>query len=337
MSTLAEFMIVAGVDNCQPMLDKTMYNSWESHMDLFIEGKENGRIMLNSVQNGLLILPTKVDEQGLPPNVYSLVNHHRVAKDIWDRMTLQQVQVNTKLLNYLPSEWSKFVTDVKYQEPLALVANHYPNSSYSYNQAPCNVPRNQATIQDGRVTIQQVQGRQVQNYVSNDPGIPDRQAAHTTIPQNAAFQTEDLDAYDSDCDDVSSAKAVLIANLSSCNSDVLSKYSEQLHIDETSDNEITNLDKQNQENQLVNESLSAELARYKERVKQFKERQNVNLSQHEILIDSQMDDMIRDRNAKFAAFQIEIDILKQDLSKHVKEKESLSTKLTVFKTEFKEK
>ncbi|GKE28063.1 retrovirus-related pol polyprotein from transposon TNT 1-94 [Tanacetum coccineum] len=45
-----------------------------------------------------------------------------------------------------------------------------------------------------------------------------------TIPQNVAFQTEDLDAYNSDCGDISSAKAILIANLLSCNSDVLSKY-----------------------------------------------------------------------------------------------------------------
>ncbi|GKE30095.1 hypothetical protein Tco_1445479 [Tanacetum coccineum] len=47
-------------------------------------------------------------------------------------------------------------------------------------------------------------------------------------------------------------------------------------------------------------------------------------------------DMIRDRNVKFAAFQTEVDTLKQNLSKHVKEKESLSTKITVLKTEFKE-
>ncbi|GKB39722.1 hypothetical protein Tco_0884664 [Tanacetum coccineum] len=33
-------------------------------------------------------------------------------------------------------------------------------------------------------------------------GIPDGQAAQTTIPKNDAFQIEDLDAYDSDCDDV---------------------------------------------------------------------------------------------------------------------------------------
>ncbi|GKC45420.1 hypothetical protein Tco_1063142 [Tanacetum coccineum] len=45
----------------------------------------------------------------------------------------------------------------------------------------------------------------------------------TTIPNNAAFQTEDLDAYDSDCDDVSNAKAVLMANLSSYGYDVLSE------------------------------------------------------------------------------------------------------------------
>ncbi|GJV12325.1 hypothetical protein Tco_1353866 [Tanacetum coccineum] len=44
-----------------------------------------------------------------------------------------------------------------------------------------------------------------------------------TIPQNVAFQTDDLDAYDSDCDDISSAKAVLMANLSSYDSVVLSK------------------------------------------------------------------------------------------------------------------
>ncbi|GKG29458.1 hypothetical protein Tco_0416823, partial [Tanacetum coccineum] len=41
--------------------------------------------------------------------------------------------------------------------------------------------------------------------------------------QEAAFQTEDLDAYDSDCDDISSAKAVLMANLSSYDSDVFSE------------------------------------------------------------------------------------------------------------------
>ncbi|GKF88481.1 hypothetical protein Tco_0259358 [Tanacetum coccineum] len=49
------------------------------------------------------------------------------------------------------------------------------------------------------------------------------QVTQTTIPLNAAFQTDDLDAYDSDCDDISSVKAVLMANISSYDSDVLSE------------------------------------------------------------------------------------------------------------------
>nr|GEZ81638.1 hypothetical protein [Tanacetum cinerariifolium] len=54
-----------------------------------------------------------------------------------------------------------------------------------------------------------------------DPGIPNGQAVQITIPNNASFQTEDLDAYDSDCDDVSNEKVVLMANLSSYGSDIL--------------------------------------------------------------------------------------------------------------------
>ncbi|GKC41429.1 retrovirus-related pol polyprotein from transposon TNT 1-94 [Tanacetum coccineum] len=56
-----------------------------------------------------------------------------------------------------------------------------------------------------------------------DPGIPDGQAAQTTIPNNAAFQTEDLDAYDSDCDDVSNAKAILMGNIFNYGSDIISE------------------------------------------------------------------------------------------------------------------
>ncbi|GKG39063.1 hypothetical protein Tco_0460775, partial [Tanacetum coccineum] len=39
----------------------------------------------------------------------------------------------------------------------------------------------------------------------------------------AAFHTEDLDTYDSDCDDVSTAQANLMANLSNYGSDVISE------------------------------------------------------------------------------------------------------------------
>nr|GFB61845.1 hypothetical protein [Tanacetum cinerariifolium] len=47
-----------------------------------------------------------------------------------------------------------------------------------------------------------------------DPRVPDGQSVQTIILNNAAFQTEDLDTYDSDCDDLSNAQAVLMANIS---------------------------------------------------------------------------------------------------------------------------
>ncbi|GJW73349.1 DNA helicase, partial [Tanacetum coccineum] len=53
-------------------------------------------------------------------------------------------------------------------------------------------------------------------------GIPASQA-QTIIPHNAAFQTEDLDTYDSDCDDLSTAQAVLMANISNYGSDIISE------------------------------------------------------------------------------------------------------------------
>ncbi|GJS71163.1 hypothetical protein Tco_0704004 [Tanacetum coccineum] len=125
--------------------------------------------------------------------------------------------------------------------------------SFSNNQLRMSSnPRNQETIQDGRVTVQQVQGRQTQSF----SGTGNRGIATNSRGNYVA----DLDAYDSDCDDTSSAKAVLMENLSSCDSDVLSEvpyydtylndminqdvqeipYYEQTHIVDFPDNEITN-------------------------------------------------------------------------------------------------
>ncbi|GJU29761.1 hypothetical protein Tco_1173350 [Tanacetum coccineum] len=78
---------------------------------------------------------------------------------------------------------------------------------------------------EGHMARQRTQPKRPRNL--HDLGIPDGQAAQTTIPNTAAFQTEDLDAYDPDCDDVSNAKAVLMANLSKYGSDVILEGFEQ--------------------------------------------------------------------------------------------------------------
>ncbi|GKC29362.1 hypothetical protein Tco_1036656 [Tanacetum coccineum] len=128
-----------------------------------------------------------------------------------------------------------------------------------------------------------------------DPGILDGQAAQKIIPNTVAFQTEDLDAYDSECDDVSNAKMVLMANLSNYGSDVISEaavqdtnlYAQQdsmilYVIEQMSEqmiNHVNNWEKANQERD--NESLTAELERYKERVKTFEQRLNIDLRTRE--------------------------------------------------------
>ncbi|GJX80102.1 hypothetical protein Tco_0328251 [Tanacetum coccineum] len=301
--SLAENVIVAGADNRTPMLDKTNYSSWASqprnettpatvrartYIDLTDEEK---------IHESVDIKATNIVLQGLPQDIYNLVNHNEHAKQIWDRlindmymigMTMKPLQVNTKFVNHLQLEWSKFVTDVKlakdmhstnfdhfyahlrqheahvnevrlqkqrYLDQIALVANYlsclnptqyYPQLSpatqqyysplapqpvqqqpyqapalqQSYQEPaiqqtssteldsglvvpsfnPSNDPianlnklmtfvtimfaprfpqtnnqlrnssnhRNQATIQDGRVTVQTVQGRQTQGYANNE-------------------------------------------------------------------------------------------------------------------------------------------------------------------------
>ncbi|GJV02891.1 hypothetical protein Tco_1336460 [Tanacetum coccineum] len=96
-------------------------------------------------------------------------------------------------------------------------------------------------------------------------------------------------------------------------------------------NHVNNWEKANKEQK--NESITAELERYKERVKTFEQRLNIDLSSREKMIDSQMDDMIREK----LALKEQIDSLEQNLSKQIKEKESLFKTFTVFKNESKEK
>ncbi|GKC23238.1 hypothetical protein Tco_1025388 [Tanacetum coccineum] len=94
-NTLAEYMILSGADNRLPMLDKDLYDSWKIRMKLYMQNREHGRMILESVENGPLIWPTIKENratniilQGLPADIYSLMNHHRVSKDLWERVQL---------------------------------------------------------------------------------------------------------------------------------------------------------------------------------------------------------------------------------------------------------
>nr|GEZ03569.1 hypothetical protein [Tanacetum cinerariifolium] len=77
-----------------------------------------------------------------------------------------------------------------------------------------------------------------------DPGITERQATQTVINHNAAYQADDLDAHDSDCDELNTAKVALMANLSHYGLDVLA--------------EVHNPD--NMDNNMINQGVQARLS-----------------------------------------------------------------------------
>ncbi|GJS11737.1 retrovirus-related pol polyprotein from transposon TNT 1-94 [Tanacetum coccineum] len=362
MTTLADKAILSGADNRPHMLEKDMYDSWKSIMELYMMNRQHGRMILESVENGPLIWPTieengvtrpkKYSElfateeiqadcdvkatniilQGLPPEVYALVSNHRIAKGLWERIQLlMQGTSLTKLerefhhnvyspsssipqLEYAPTvnqqpEFPQLDSGLivpvfqKGDDPIdsinhmisfltAVVTSRYPTTNNQLRNS--SNPRQQATINDGIVTLQPIQGRQtsfatgttrtytpgasgsnsgkqrtvicynckgedhmskqctkpkrkqddswfkdkvllVQAQASGqilheeelaflaDPGIAEGQATQTIITHNAAYQADDLDAYDSDCDELNTAKVALKANLSHYGSYSLAK------------------------------------------------------------------------------------------------------------------
>ncbi|GKE99939.1 hypothetical protein Tco_0023290 [Tanacetum coccineum] len=63
-NTLVEYMILSGADNCPLMLDKDLYDSWKSRMELYMQNREHQRMILELVENGPLIWPT-IEENGV--------------------------------------------------------------------------------------------------------------------------------------------------------------------------------------------------------------------------------------------------------------------------------
>nr|GEX98593.1 hypothetical protein [Tanacetum cinerariifolium] len=363
MTTLADKAILLGVENRPPMLEKDMYDSWKSIMELYMKNRQHGRMILESVETSPLIWPS-IDEnrvtrpkkyselsateaiqadcdvketniilQGLPPEERECKLYDEFDKFGYKKgetlrefylrfslllndmniynMKLEQFQVNTKFLNTLPPEWSKFVTDVKLvwdlhttnidqlhaylgqhefhenevrlmhelnSNLLALVATHqmtqspyqthhysyqntqfqpqvssyqsshygspYQSQQYSHNQSstPLSItyPPNdfQSSVRHyvystssfipqveyapsfkDKVLLVQAQANDQILHEEELPflaasGITEAQPTQTVITHNAAYQADDLDPYDSDCDEINTAKVALMANLS---------------------------------------------------------------------------------------------------------------------------
>nr|GEW33779.1 hypothetical protein [Tanacetum cinerariifolium] len=298
MTTLADKAILSGADNRPPMLEKELYDSWKSRMELYMMNRQH-------------------DIQERECKLYDEFNNFAYKKgetlrDFYLRFSLllndlniynvklEQFQVNAKFLNSLPPEWSKFMTDVKivwdlhttnihqlhaYLEqhefhanevrlmheqnldPLALVATHQMTQNSSN-------PRQQALINDGRVTLQLVQGSEIsfstdtsRTYtpgasesnswkqfweIKDYPGNPEGQATQTVITHDVVYQADDLDAYGSDCDEL--AKVALMANVSHYGSDALTEVHNPDNVDNNMINHVVQVIPSSEQSNVVNHS-----------------------------------------------------------------------------------
>ncbi|GKE86131.1 hypothetical protein Tco_1559873 [Tanacetum coccineum] len=154
----------------------------------------------------------------------------------------------------------------------AVVISHYPTTNKQLRNS--SNPRQQATINDRRVTLQPIQRRQIsfatgttrtytpgasgnnfgKQMIVIYPGVAEGQATQTVITHNAIYLADDLDAYHSDCDELNTAKVALIENLSHCGSDVLVEVHNPDNIDNNMINQGMQARPSSEQSSVVNHS-----------------------------------------------------------------------------------
>ncbi|GJR67117.1 hypothetical protein Tco_0013182 [Tanacetum coccineum] len=214
-----------------------------------------------------------------PPNDYQSSIHHNKGDDPIDA------------INHMMS----FLTDV--------VTSRYPTTNNQLRNSS-NL-RQQATINNGREQVEAIMRNKGLLSVTTTKGKAICPNSALNLRGNGMILADDLDAYDSDCDELNTAKVDLMANLSHYGSDALAEVhnydnmnnnminqavqemssSEQSNVVNHSETEITS-DSNIIPYSHVNDTLTAELERYKEQVKVLKKGQNVDLRSNNDVLDS---------------------------------------------------
>ncbi|GKB67344.1 retrovirus-related pol polyprotein from transposon TNT 1-94 [Tanacetum coccineum] len=338
MTTLADKSLLSGGDNKPPMLEKHLYDSWKSIMELYMMNRPHGRMILASVEKGPLDWPS-ITVDGV-----TRLKEYTEIPVIIIVLVFQKGDDPIDAINHMMS----FLT--------AVVTSRYPTTNNQLRNS--SNPRQQATINNGRVTLQPIQRRQTSFAVGTSrtytPGanldIPEGQSTQTVITHNAAYQANDLDAYDSDCDELNSAKVALMANLSHYGSDALAEVHNHdnmnnnvahqavqnsnssaqqddliLSVIEQLKTQVANCTKTNLENKSVNDTLTAELERYKEQVKVLKEGQNVDLRSKDNVSDTCAQSVVEQHRIESKTFEVKMNqvlnknerLLEQVMSKDI--------------------
>ncbi|GJV11521.1 retrovirus-related pol polyprotein from transposon TNT 1-94 [Tanacetum coccineum] len=161
-----------------------------------------------------------------------------------------------------------------------------------------------------------------------DPGVTEGLVTQTVITHNAAYQVDDLDAYDSDCDDFSTPGISYGQFVLRC------RYFEQTHLVNYPENEITSDTISSAQQDVMILSVFKKLSNQKWG-EMLEERTKYVLSTPRKAYNDEINS--EKKCAQFTDFEKEINYLKQTLSEQSKEKELLTKTFNVFKNESKEK
>nr|GEV60353.1 hypothetical protein [Tanacetum cinerariifolium] len=349
MTTLAGKAILSGAENRLPMLEKDMYDSWKSRMELYMMNRQHARMILESVENGPLLWPT-IEENGVTrPKKYSELSATEAIQADYD------VKATNIILQGLPPEkgddlidainyMMSFSTDGRQNSFVAGTSRPYTsgpsgNNSgkqrtvicYNYKReghmskqcTKLKRKRDEAWFNDKVLLVQAQVNRQILHEEEleflADPRIAEAQTTQYVITNNVAYQADDLDAYDSDCDEINSAKIALMVNLSHYGYDNLAEYVSEsqyatvqnsnfpaqqdaliLSVIEQLKTQVVNYTKINQDNKSVNETLTAKLERYKD---QKEESRNID---RELALEKQNSVNSEEPNLSTRPTQVEV-------------------------------
>nr|GEU63811.1 hypothetical protein [Tanacetum cinerariifolium] len=183
---------------------------------------------------------TNIILQGLPLDVYALVSNHKVTKELWERIQLlmqgtsltkqERSGRHTSLAAGTSRTYTSGASGINFRKQSTVICYNCKGEGHMSKQ--CSKPkrkRDESWFKDKVLLVQAQANRQILHDEElaflADPGIAKAQTTQNVITNNAAYQADDLDAYDSDCDEINPAKAMPL--------------SEQLNIVNQSETEIT--------------------------------------------------------------------------------------------------
>ncbi|GKE46147.1 hypothetical protein Tco_1477405 [Tanacetum coccineum] len=112
MSSMSEDIQCAGSDTCPPMLDRTDFESWQQHIYSLINHYTDAKDIWENVK--MILEGSELTNDDRESQLYDEFEHFRQIKDMRNiKMTMPRMQLNSKFVNNMLPEWSRFITKVK--------------------------------------------------------------------------------------------------------------------------------------------------------------------------------------------------------------------------------